>query len=59
MQVDLNELLQSDSQALSYFESLPKYAQEAVRQHTAEITTADGLRLFAETFMQDDSYQGA
>nr|WP_319488243.1 YdeI/OmpD-associated family protein [uncultured Caproiciproducens sp.] len=59
MPEDLNALLQADSQAQHYFESLPKYAQEAVRQHTAEISTADGLHLFAETFMQDDSYQGA
>ncbi|WP_312693066.1 hypothetical protein [Caproiciproducens sp.] len=59
MPQNLNDLLKSDPQAQRFFESLPKYAQEAVRRHTEEITTTDGLRLFTETFMQDDSYQGA
>ncbi|MBW7573625.1 YdeI/OmpD-associated family protein [Caproiciproducens faecalis] len=59
MPEDLHCLLQADTQARHYFESLPKYAQEAAKQHTKEITTADGLHLFVETFMRDDSYQGA
>ena len=59
MSNDLNTLLQMDAQAHQYFISLPKYAQEAVRLHTNEISNADALKLFAETFMQDDSYRGS
>lgn len=56
---DLKDLLQSDTNARAYYESLPQYAREAVNKKAAEISTADALRLFADTFMQDDSYQGA
>ncbi len=56
---DLNNLLETDAEAQQYFISLPKYAQEAVHKHGDKISTADGLHLFVETFMQDDSFRGA
>ncbi|TGJ77861.1 hypothetical protein [Caproiciproducens galactitolivorans] len=56
---DLNDLLRSDAKAKEYYESLPQYAREAAKKKAAEISTADALHLFAETFMQDDSYRGA
>lgn len=55
----LSRLLESDPEARNYFSSLPQYAREAVKKHAGEIDGAKAMRLFAESFMQDDSYRGA
>lgn len=55
----LRRLLESDQNAKQYFESLPQYAREAVKKHADEIQSATSMKLFAETFMSDDSFRGA
>jgi hypothetical protein len=55
----LRRLLEADQNAKKYFESLPQYAREAVKKHADEIESAASMKLFAETFMSDDSFRGA
>lgn len=56
---EIHWLLESDSEAKKYYSTLPRYAREAVDKHASEIDSFRSMRLFAETFMQDDSYRGA
>jgi hypothetical protein len=55
----LRHLLESDEQAKGYFDSLPYYTREEVKKHAGEIDSAASLKLFVETFTQDDSFRGA
>lgn len=55
----LRHLLELDAKAKEYYETLPQYAREAVEKHADEIDSAASMKLFAETFMEDDSYRGA
>ena len=59
MSNSLEPLFQIDREAEQYFLSLPKYVQEEANKHAEEISSANSLHLFAETFMRDDSYRGA
>lgn len=56
---ELNPGLLSDKEAKQYYLTLPQYVKEAVKKHTDEIDSYQSLRLFAETFMEDDSHRGA
>lgn len=51
--------MELDAKAKEYYETLPQYAREAVEKHADEIDSAASMKLFAETFMEDDSYRGA
>ena len=54
----LDRLLENQ-EAMNYFRRLPDYAQEAVMKHESQINDFDAMRLYAETFLEDDSYRGA
>lgn len=55
----LERLLHSDAGAMEYFSGLPTYVREAVKKHGEEIDSAKAMKLFAESFMEDDSFRGA
>ncbi|MCI1965819.1 MAG: hypothetical protein LKJ17_06780 [Oscillospiraceae bacterium] len=55
----LGRLLESDKQAKEYFDALPYYTRDEVKKHAGEIESAASLKLFVETFTQNDSFRGA
>lgn len=55
----LRHLLESDEKAKEYFDGLPYYTRDEVKKHAEEIDSAASLKLFVETFTQDDSFRGA
>lgn len=55
----LGRLLESDEKAKKYFDLLPYYTRNEVKKHADEIDSAASLKLFVETFTQDDSFRGA
>jgi hypothetical protein len=56
---ELNQILRNDPEAKEYFATLPQYVKEAVDSNALQIKNAHEMRLFAESFMRDDSFRGA
>lgn len=59
MSDELSSLLKHDPAAQEYFSTLPQYVREAIDSNALKISSVDDMRLFAETFMRDDSFRGA
>lgn len=55
----LEHLLKSDENAKKYFDALPYYTRNEVKKHADGIDSAASLKLFVETFTQNDSFRGA
>lgn len=50
----LDDLLTRNKQAGDFFESLPSYVQDMIRQRKENITSADVLSRYAENLVQGD-----
>ncbi|HHV50408.1 MAG TPA: hypothetical protein PLG48_06595 [Candidatus Avimonas sp.] len=51
---NLNELLASNQSAGDFFNSLPGYVQEMIRQRSNNIKSEHQLRMYAENIVQGD-----
>lgn len=51
---NLNELLSSNQNAGNFFNSLPDYVQEMIRQRSNNIKSEHQLRMYAENIVQGD-----
>lgn len=52
--MSLNQLLSQDPELQRFFQSLPDYVQETIRQRGNNIDTADALYRYAENLVQGD-----
>ena len=50
----LNSLIQQDSNAKKYFESLPDYVQESIAQRGDNVNSIASLRDYAENLLRGD-----
>ncbi len=55
----LSRLLNADNDAKRYFVTLPQYVREAIANHADKIDDVKSMRIYAESFMRDDSFRGA
>lgn len=51
---NLDGLLGSNHRAGAFFESLPSYVQEMIKQRSGNIQTEHELRMYAENIVQGD-----
>lgn len=51
---NLDELLSSNHRAGEFFETLPSYVQEMIRQRSGNIRSEHELRMYAENIVQGD-----
>lgn len=50
----LDDLLQKNPQARSYFDTLPGYVQEMIRERANHVRSEDILHRYAENLVQGD-----
>lgn len=51
---DLNSLIREDTEAQRYFNCLPDYVKESVRQRAQNVNSLASLRDYAENLTRDD-----
>lgn len=51
---DLYSLIESDQEARRYFDCLPGYVKESVRQRAQNVNSIASLRDYAENLTRDD-----
>jgi hypothetical protein len=51
---NLNDLLGNNQRAGEFFETLPSYVQEMIRQRSNNIKSEHELRMYAENIVQGD-----
>jgi hypothetical protein len=50
----LNELIKEDSEANSYYNSLPQYVKEMICQQEQNVNSFDSLHSFADNYTKED-----
>jgi hypothetical protein len=51
---DLNDLLSKNARAGKFFDTLPSYVQEMIRERGSNIQSEHEMRMYAENIVQGD-----
>ncbi len=51
---DLHALLQQDREACRFYDSLPDYVQDSIRQRAESVRSVESLRDYAENLTRED-----
>lgn len=51
---NLNKLIESDSEAKQYFDSLPDYVRDHISTHNGGVNSFESLRDYAENLLRGD-----